>query len=832
MRTQNPSSRSIQCSAAPIEPLEPRQFLSAGQIDPTFGTDGVTYVSPAQTIQSHVVAAAKAPSGKIVEILSDNSLVRLNADGSLDTTFSNGAFAYAASILAVDSQSRIYLASFDAPEVTRLLPDGSIDHSFDQNANYVSPQLTRHGARDFHPSNIAIDPAGKVFVCGEINNRFAVIKLKPDGGLDPTFGYGGDAVFTFTRHGHAQLAGAAAVAFDSDGNVIAAGGGERWLELVRFKSNGLPDTSFGQGGGVRVSMSTQVAGLRAVAVGKDGSIFAAGGTPRSSNTAGPNMLVLHVLNDGTLDRAFGTNGRVTVSNNDAGDLLDFEVTAAGLQPLPDDHLLVVAGVTSYPALLSTFPPANRYTAGSGILLARLNANGLADADFGTALGSDIPGRGAPPNWRFLAATQPASAFVGRANGIFLVAIRGSARQAPDEQPTTVAFTADGNFDQSFGHRGTSTLTRPTTPQFSSAQITTGPDAGQPILFTVNSQSRQPTVAQLTADGIVQHALPLKPVAIQSDGKYYAQYFKYNHFTELMRFNPDGTLDKTFGHDGAIRFDVTPGFDQISVDQLLIRPDGSLVISVFQEYRFIETDQTARTIYLAGANGKIIASKISPQSPTGPFSDYAADYGSMALTPQGDVLLINSQQIYITTPVVPLNQNLLKLSGTDLSPLAAFGQPAIPSTLLADQLDVSTDGTIRVSGIDSATQNTRITADFNPDGTQNTAYGTNGIVTTPDPAQASALLFTPDGSRLTAVRDHRGVIYVTRYTPQGTLDPTFGNAGIATIYFARSGGFPSVSLALQQTNQGPALLVFGGIEFWTARGHPNFNNAAFLTRLEL
>src|SRR5262249_48766254 len=142
------------------------------------------------------------------------------------------------------------------------------------------------------------DPSGNIFIGGNINNRFVVAKLKPDGQLDTSFGADGDAIVVFTRHGRAQQAGVSKIIIDSKGNIIAAGGGERWLELVRFTPNGIPDPSFGNGGTFRLTMDQSDIRFGAVAVGKDDSIFAASSSGNFINTTGVSMIVVHVLKNG------------------------------------------------------------------------------------------------------------------------------------------------------------------------------------------------------------------------------------------------------------------------------------------------------------------------------------------------------------------------------------------------------------------------------------------------------------------------------------------------------------------------------------------------------
>src|SRR5687767_11210914 len=69
-----------------LEPLEPRQFLSAGDLDPTFGRRGILVLPE---LASGARQIDVLPSGKILLAASDE-ILRLNQSGALDKTFGGG----------------------------------------------------------------------------------------------------------------------------------------------------------------------------------------------------------------------------------------------------------------------------------------------------------------------------------------------------------------------------------------------------------------------------------------------------------------------------------------------------------------------------------------------------------------------------------------------------------------------------------------------------------------------------------------------------------------------------------------------------------------------
>jgi len=72
----------------------------------------------------------------------------------------------------------------------------------------------------------------------------------------------------------------------------------------------------------------------------------------------------------------------------------------------------------------------------------------------------------------------------------------------------------------------------------------------------------------------------------------------------------------------------------------------------------------------------------------------------------------------------------------------------------------------------------------PSGTLDTSFGTNGLATTT--RTATGLAIEPDGDYLAAVAGTTAsgvsAFEVTRFTPAGQLDPTFGTAGVVTTAF--------------------------------------------------
>ena len=101
-----------------------------------------------------------------------------------------------------------------------------------------------------------------------------VLRILPTGALDPAFGSRGIAT--------APLTDALRAALQSDGSIVVTGG--PGFRLMRFTSEGLPDTAFGTNGEVGTTIG-KADSARAVAIQSDGRIVVTGTS--TSTTTGP-----------------------------------------------------------------------------------------------------------------------------------------------------------------------------------------------------------------------------------------------------------------------------------------------------------------------------------------------------------------------------------------------------------------------------------------------------------------------------------------------------------------------------------------------------------------
>jgi len=222
-----------------------------GSLDTTFsvgtGFDVVIY-SVAQQSDGKVIVGGdfSAYSGTTIY-----KLARLNTNGSLDTTFNTGTMytAFNSSIRSIIQQSDGKLivggdftsySGASRNHIARLNTDGSLDTTFSVGTGFNGPV-----------NSIVQQSDGKLIVGGDFTtfnstNRNRIARLNTNGSLDTTFSVG--TGFSDT------LAVVNFVAQQSDGKIVAGGdftifNGTSINRIARLNTNGSLDTTFSVGTG-------------------------------------------------------------------------------------------------------------------------------------------------------------------------------------------------------------------------------------------------------------------------------------------------------------------------------------------------------------------------------------------------------------------------------------------------------------------------------------------------------------------------------------------------------------------------------------------------------
>jgi uncharacterized delta-60 repeat protein len=167
------------------------------------------------------------------------------------------------------------------------------------------------------------------------------VRYTADGHLDATFGTNGITTTNLNTFGSGELQ---ALAIQPDGKLIGAGFHSTSVVLVRYSTNGQPDSSFGNNGAVLTMVNPNSSKAFAVAIQADGKIVVAGEVlARKGTPVTPRVDVDFAISrynaDGSLDPAFGDGGHITTgfSKNSVD-----EAQAVAIQP---DGKIVAAGST-------------------------------------------------------------------------------------------------------------------------------------------------------------------------------------------------------------------------------------------------------------------------------------------------------------------------------------------------------------------------------------------------------------------------------------------------------------------------------------------------------
>ncbi len=333
-----------------------------GQCDYTF--NALPTLNPGATngFEGTVRCIKRLNNGKIIvygglyQYMGTNvsNLVRLKPNGARDTSFSvtglaastatyiiwpslieeqpNGKLLVGGSFTSFNGQTR--------NRIVRLNLNGSLDSTFSTGTGFDGPVHV-----------VRLQPDGKILCGGNFSayngvSRKGMARLNTDGTLDTSF----DIQNGFSSENEPDAVNVNSIELQANGKIIAAGrfthfNGEATGSVVRLESNGAIDPTFA------VTTSTPV--YRALINPNDGSIYLAG--PLLTFGGQQKGCVARVLADGSLDTNFQTPDGLGVSFSAAYDI--------GL--FPDGRLLV----------------GGNFTTSTGNILAILDEQGALDPSF-------------------------------------------------------------------------------------------------------------------------------------------------------------------------------------------------------------------------------------------------------------------------------------------------------------------------------------------------------------------------------------------------------------------------------------------------------------------
>ena len=273
---------------------------------------------------------------------------------------------------------------------------------------------------------------------------------------------------------------------------------------------------------------------------------------------------------------------------------------------------------------------------------------------------------------------------------------------------------------------------------------------------------------------------------------------------VVRYNTDGSLDTTFDGDGIVRTnpsDPAATDPRSDVEGIAIQADGKIVVvggtddandNVVMAVVRYNPDGTLDTSFGPAGTG-IVRTDASDPAATNPRSD-ADDVAIQAdgkIVVVGDAEDVNGNTVIAVVRYNPDGSLDSTFDGDGIVRTDASDPAALDPDSDAEGVVIQSDGKIVVAAEGDDANNIEVVAvvRYNPDGSLDTTFDGDGIVRTDasDPASANPesegndVAIQADGKIVVAAEGNDAndneVVAVVRYNPDGSLDTTFDGDGI-------------------------------------------------------
>jgi uncharacterized delta-60 repeat protein len=256
------------------------RYKSDGALDASFDGDGIVALNIGTSLMDTAYAVAVQPDGKIL-------------------------VAGSALMLVVGSNSRVNQNDFG---LVRLNTDGSLDTTFGANGRVI----TDFGYGVDVAYALAVQPDGRIVVAGVATNGtdqdFALARYQSDGMPDASFGKDGKVRTDFFEEDDLI----STLAIQPDGKIIVAGYSAKAkafdLALARYSDDGSLDNSFNGNGKLTMDINGNDIG-RGVAIQPDGKIVVA---VYANHGAASEFAFARLFADGRLDESFYAVGKARI----------------------------------------------------------------------------------------------------------------------------------------------------------------------------------------------------------------------------------------------------------------------------------------------------------------------------------------------------------------------------------------------------------------------------------------------------------------------------------------------------------------------------------------
>lgn len=327
------------------------RLLPDGTLDPTFNPGGYGFQSFTNDVA--VFAIVQQPDGKLLVgggfgsyngLNCSDNLVRLNADGSLDTGYNAGGSGFGGRVnaLALRPTGQLvvggYMYTFNGTTcprgIVQLTASGQRDTSFYTGTGVSGNSASCSGGIGSVVYALTLQSDGRVILGGEFSSFSGnsacpdhLARLTMTGALDTSFNPGGSGVDCFVS----------VLLLQPDGKLLAGGAiasynGQSVPEgLLRVTATGTLDPTFNLGG------RGFTGGVASLVLQSTGNIVVGGLYPAFNGQNTLSRYLLRVSNAGVLDPSF----------NAGGSGFTFGGYVQSLTQLPDGRLLAGGTATTY-----------------------------------------------------------------------------------------------------------------------------------------------------------------------------------------------------------------------------------------------------------------------------------------------------------------------------------------------------------------------------------------------------------------------------------------------------------------------------------------------------
>ncbi len=606
------------------------------------------------TEDTPLIVAAPGVLGNDTDADSSAITATLNSTpftGTLDLRGS-GAFTYTAPLNWNGLVTFSYIASDGAltDTATVSITVTPVNDGGPAAADDSGPDFTTDEATTFTVGNVLnndTDPDDDpLFVQGfDASETLGLVSLGGGGSLD-TSGFGAPNGYVFTSFGSDDYG--YSVALQSNGKIVVAGEVDHSdtydFAVARYNPDGSLDISFDGDGQVTTNFLGYDNYVSDVALQPDGKIVV---VAVAYNDGSANFALVRYNPDGSLDTSFDGDGRLMTDfgYNDGGN-------GIAIQP---DGKIVAAGFASNGSN-SDFAVVRYNTDGS--LDTTFDSDGKVTTDFG--FGDYISGVALQPDGK--------------------IVVAGDASNGSNYDFAVARYNTDGSLDTSFDDDGKVTTDFGPSDDWG-YNIAIQPDGKIVVVGNTHDANwvGDLAIARYNADGSLDTTFDgdgkittdLKredygnDVALQSDGKIVvAGYVSDSSASDLavVRYNPDGSLDSSFGSDGKVIADFG-SYDR--GNGIAIQADGKIVVAGYvysdagynSNFAIIRYNASGST-FTYDPNGQfdwLVAGEVATDTFTYVVSDgFLTDTATVSITVNGaSEAPVAANDTYTTTEDTPL-----------------------------------------------------------------------------------------------------------------------------------------------------------------------------------